>query len=304
MKLIKFRFFILLLSVTVAVASCNTFDPPIVVPAYGHIDSVHFEITNQPLQGSASATIPAAWVYLDDNPVGAFQLPCTFPLVASNGNHNIKIYPGVSTAGGTSPYNIEPFYQYYSVTANLQQGKTTTFQPVSYYYSWVVFKLMEDFESELVNTQPAHIINFGGDGSVGGGSTTTMTVIGSPSSDVFEGHHSGRVLVNKSHEYYIGMTNPWDSLPNNSTPVYLEANYKCTTYLSVGMFAEDTTLGPITPSVLSSTATWKKLYVTLNPTIQNYYLFPQYRVYFSVRLDTIDGHTTDTLLLDNIKIIY
>ncbi|HTA27469.1 MAG TPA: hypothetical protein VK809_06765, partial [Bacteroidia bacterium] len=171
----RFKFSLLFLSITLAVASCTVFDPPLVVPAYGHIDSVHFTIAGNPdTQGSVSATIPAVWVYLDDNPVGAFQLPCTFPMVASNGSHSIKIYSGISAADGNSAYNINPFYQYYAVSANLQQGKTTVFKPTSLYYTWVVFKLMEDFESELVNSQPAHIINFGGNGNKKAASETSM----------------------------------------------------------------------------------------------------------------------------------
>ncbi len=301
----RFKFPIFFLSITLAVASCTVFDPPLVVPAYGHIDSVHFTIIGNPdTQGTVSATIPAVWVYLDDNPVGAFQLPCTFPMVASNGSHSIKIFSGISAADGNSAYNINPFYQYYAVSANLQQGKTTVFKPTSFYYSWVIFKLMEDFESELVNSKPAHIINYGGNGTVGGGSDTYMTVVGSPKSDVFEGHHSGRVVVTPGKPYYIGMTDPDEALPHtNGTPVYMEANYKCTTYLSVGMFEEDSLI-QISPVVISPTSTWKKLYVDLNTSIQTYNLFPDYRIYFSMRLDSADGHNADTLLLDNIKIIY
>jgi len=304
LKLFRFPYFLFLLSASIA--SCTVFDPPTVIPAYGHIDSIHFT-TYYDTQGTASATIPAAWVYLDDNPVGAFQIPCTFPMIGNNGVHNIKIYSGISAADANSAYNINPFYQFYSFNVTLQQGVITKFHPTSTYYHWVVFKLMEDFESpsEVSGGKPLHIIGFHGGGLASASTTTYMTVVNSPKSDVFQGGHSGRVVVTHNNHYFIGITDPADSLPHNgSTPVYLEANYKCTTFLGVGMFERDTLVGPISPVVLSATSTWKKMYVDLNTTIQAWQAYPNYRVYFSMQLDSVDGHTTDTLLLDNIKIIY
>src|SRR5271170_6896111 len=113
LKLIWLSFYLIIpLVFSFFISSCNTFDPPLVMPIYGHIDSIHFTVPADSIGtlGSPSSNIQYAWVYMDDNPVGAFQLPCTFPMVASNGVHNIKIYPGVIPAGQTSPAAIYPFY--------------------------------------------------------------------------------------------------------------------------------------------------------------------------------------------------
>jgi len=304
-RFISFKFSLLFSAMALFVASCTVFDPPVVVPAYGHIDSVHFT-TFYDTQGTASATIPTAWVYLDDNPVGAFQLPSTFPMVASNGVHNIKIYPGISAGDASSAYNINPFYQYYSFNVNLQQGVTTTFKPTSTYYDWVIFKLMEDFDlpSETTNLIPAHIKDYGGGGVKGAGSTTYMQVISGPKVDVYQGGHSGMVVVTKAKPYYIGMTDPYLSLPTGSTPVYMEANYKATTLVSIGMFESDT-VTQISPIIIYPTSTWSKFYYDMSTTISQFQVnTSSYRVYFSMVLDSVDGHTSDTLLLDNIKIMY
>ena len=65
----------LLLLVMVNLTSCTVFDPPVVVPCYGHIDSIsyHYDTLNHP-ESSRFAYITDAWVYLDDNPIGPFGL--------------------------------------------------------------------------------------------------------------------------------------------------------------------------------------------------------------------------------------
>jgi hypothetical protein len=295
---------LLLVSVFFALSSCSTFDPPVVVPAYGHIDSIHFAVPpdSATTEGSSSSKITAAWVYLDDNPVGAFQMPCTFPIVAGNGQHNIKIYSGVNAAGSNTAYAINPFYQFYSVNVNLQQGKTTKLQPASSYYNWVKFEYIEDFENQAPGSPPKDIINYYGDGVASAASQTTMTVINSPKSDVFQGQ-SGMVVLNQAKNYYIGITDPYNSLPTNGTPVYLELNYKTTTLFSIGLF-EDDSLTQISPTALVyPTSTWTKLYVDLyTNSISTYHQFPNYRVYFAMQFNA--GDVSDTLLLDNIKILY
>lgn len=295
-QLSRLRYILLFPLVPLALFSCSTFDPPTVVPAYGHIDSIHFTVTVDS-QGTASNQIPYAWVYLDDNPVGAFQMPCTFPIVASNGTHNIKIYPGIIPANGNSPAAIDPFYQFYSVSVNLQQGSTTKFQPVSTYFNWVDFPLLETFDNELPNTPPVHIIR-----STGTQRSDTGMVITKNRAIVFDGNGgSGMAIVNSKRPVYCGETDPLLDLPaNGSTPVYMEMNYRATALFSVGLYEGDTNY--VSPLVIFPTATWNKMYVVFQSTLSVYSLEPD-RIYFYIALDSTDGHTQDTLLLDNIKIL-
>jgi hypothetical protein len=164
---------------------------------------------------------------------------------------------------------------------------------------------MEDFELPTESTgPPAHIVDYGGGGTKNGNSKTYMTVISSPKSDVFQGTHSGMVVVTHAKPYYIGMTDPPEALPQNNTPVYMEANYKSTTLVSIGMFESDTAT-QISPIILYPTSTWTKLYFDMNTSISQFQAtYNAYRVWFSISLDSVDGHTSDTLLLDNIKIMY
>jgi len=315
-KLKKYKhilaFSFLLSPFSLFLSSCSTFDPPLVVPIYGHIDSIHFTVPldSLPLMGSASSKIQYAWVYLDDNPVGAFQMPCTFPMIGASGLHNVKIYPGVTPVGTLSPAAIYPFYQFYSFNITMNQGAKYTFHPTSVYNTWVKFPYLENFNSgsEVPGVPPSGIVGYYGDGVAANATTTTMIVVGSPLA--YQGN-SGMVIVNAAHPYYIGITNPGDSLPNSSTPVYIELNYRCNTLFSVGVTeaSNDPSQGD-SANIASPTAlvypapAWTKMYISLNTTLQQFssanYL---HTVYFSMQWQQGDP-VNDTLLLDNIKILY
>jgi|GEM_PF-1707119 len=305
-------FLIFPLVLPICISSCSTFDPPEMVPAYGHIDSIHFTMPadSVALMGSPSANIPYAWVYLDDNPVGAFQMPCTFPMIAANGSHNIKIYPGVTPVGINSPAAIYPFYQFYSFNINLQQGSTYKFHPTSLYYTWAKFPFLENFESggEIAGQPSIRIINYHGGGSATGASTTSMYVIQNPNLVYGRSGNSGMVVVNQSTPYYCGVTFfGKDSLPNSNTPVYIELNYRCTADFSIGLF--ESNIGGDTASQASPTAIvypaskWTKMYVCLNTTLQQFSSTSyNHQLYFTMQWQ--QGDPNDTLLLDNIKILY
>lgn len=294
-------FFFFLFSFPFFLSSCDTFDPPLVVPAYGHIDSIHFSVPadSASKQGTASSNIQYAWVYLDDNPVGAFQLPCTFPMIAANGTHIIKVFAGITPVGTTSPAAMYPFYQFYSITMNLQQGNKYKIEPTSVYYPWTQFLYKENFDEYTPGSYPTGIINYHGGGNASVASRTTMVVV--EGKLAYQGF-SGMVIVNHPNTYYMGITWPSDSLPNSSTPVYMELNYRCTAQFSIGMFDLDTTNYSNPIAIVYPAPTWSKMYVSLNSTI-NAFQYIYQNIYFAMPLDTADGHTSDTLLLDNIKIL-
>lgn len=306
-------YFIFPLAFVVYSSSCNTFDPPLTVPVYGHIDSMHLVIPPDSASkyGSASASIQYAWVYLDDNPVGAFQLPCTFPMVAGNGKHTVEVYPAVTPVGGSSPASIYPFYQYYSVVIDMQQGKTYKIEPVINYFSWVQFPYLMNFDNfspgvPPINNGKYEIINYYGNGNKSGATTTTMTVVSKP---LAYQDNSGMVVVNKAHPYYIGLTWPGNTLSfnNSNTPVYMELNYRATTLFAIGMFANngngDTTIKSSPIAIVYPTTGWKKMYMSLNNTIYPTFKTPPQNIYFTITWDSTDNHAADTLLLDNIKIL-
>ena len=84
-------FFLLLLLVMVG---CERFEGDQSVPAYMSIDSIALQINDQGKEGSSSHNITDAWVFVDDQSVGAYQLPACFPLL-NQGAHTITIFAGI-----------------------------------------------------------------------------------------------------------------------------------------------------------------------------------------------------------------
>lgn len=266
--------------------SCNTFDPPETIPVYGHVSKMSLE-TKYSTQGTDSAYITDAWVYLDDNPAGVFQMPGTFPMIASTGSHNIKIYPGIMQDGISTMRAIYPFYTFCDTNLNLTQGKTYYFSPNVSYNTWVHFRNMEDFEESVINI-PLHIHN-----APKAYTDTLMTI---EHTDVYQGLGSGIVTVDAQHPQYTGMSDTMN-LPNQGTTIYMELNYKCTTDFIIGIFSGDTNTQTYVMTV-NPTSVWKKLYVNLQSTVDQNQLGP-YRVYFNIQV----ANGQDELYLDNIKVL-
>lgn len=274
-----------------AISSCKKLNPPETVPCYGHIDSIGMKVITG--QGTASAAITCAWVYVDDEPVGAFDLPCTFPMLASGGTHTISIYPGVIVDGMTSTRNKYPFYTYSQKDINITEGGITKFTDTAKYTSSTIFSFQEDFEGP----GSIHISKNSGD--------TGMFKVGAP--DAFEGASSGEVVLDSNasmnHISYIGVSDTM-TLPHDGTPVFMEINYKSNNLFTMGVFYKDAVTGnyiqrPIWVSAFP-TSGWTKMYIDLGPMVAN--LNGPFMVYFSMVRSY--GNPEAKLLLDNIKVLH
>lgn len=91
------------------------------IPAYLSIDSV-FVNTNYQTQGSASHKITDIWVYLNDDFIGAFELPVKIPIL-KQGNHKITIKAGIKVNGIANTRTAYPFYTEYSQYIDLEKIK-------------------------------------------------------------------------------------------------------------------------------------------------------------------------------------
>ena len=108
------------------VSSCNIINPAEPVPAYLHVDS--FSVKTDPLtQGSSSHRIVDAWVFVDGNIVGAFEMPVNVP-VLSAGMHKVTVRPGILVNGIAATRSIYPFYSGYDTVMNLESAKINTAQ--------------------------------------------------------------------------------------------------------------------------------------------------------------------------------
>ena len=131
-----------------AFVSCNKFGSQ-EVPSYIHIDSITVSC-DYAVYGAPTSNLTDAWVYVDDQIIGCFELPATFP-VLERGKHKVTIRGGISIGGIGASRASYPFYQNAVFRdVNLVEDSIVTINPVLEYYpinetfaqAW-----MEDFES-------------------------------------------------------------------------------------------------------------------------------------------------------------
>jgi hypothetical protein len=247
-----------------------------VIPAYLAIDSMEV-ITNYPTEGSASHRIVDAWVYVDDDAVGVYQLPTILPITLA-GNHEISILAGVLKDGKSVERIAYPFYSLFSTDLELVTGEVDTVMPNVGYTGPTTFLAIEDFDAAATGF---------------GMSRTTIDSL------VFEGTGSGMVAMNLTTP---GVTTESDLyvIPSDGSPVFLELNYRNDTpfdiYLYDSKTSQDHYIITITPKDL-----WNKVYVDLTVAV-NRYAANEYRVKF--RSELPDNASQAVNYWDNIKILH
>lgn len=271
--------------------SCNLINPAEPVPSYIRIDSVHLLINDPLKEGSSSHKIKDVWVYVDNQPVGTYEMPAKFP-VLNTGTKSVIIDPGILLNGISASRIRYPFFKPYTTTINLRSGEITDITDVTTtYYPGTKFWI-EDFEGG---------ISFVPDN----GSDTGMVLL-SGSSEVFEGTNSAKIYLTPSQTYFKVNSNTsedFDFLPTNGKQVFLEMNYKNNIIFTVGLTAYDIAGTHVSNDViaLNPKEDWNKIYIELEPTIMNTPNAVKFKIYFTA---TKASGSDAEILLDNLKVVY
>jgi hypothetical protein len=269
--------------------SCEKFSGDQTIPAYISIDSIFLKITDINLEGTASHNITDAWVYVDDNLVGTFQLPARFP-VLKKGSHTISVYPGIKRNGIASTRITYPFYNSITRQVNLVPDSLFSSGILSTtYMSTTKFAWKEAFEdvSVSLDTTKQSMVNL------------NKTPVGSPLA--FEGT-SGIIQLDPVKNFFEVVTHNYYSIPASS--VFLEMNFNTNTSFQVGVIIYTTDYIIYQSPVLNLAPTndrWKKIYIDLTTTLNTYINSTKYRVYFGGYKDSTV--TNATVLVDNFKVV-
>jgi hypothetical protein len=180
---------------TLLLSSCELYNPAEPIPAYIHIQK--FNVTTDiSTQGSNSHKITDAWVYVDDQIIGCFELPATIPIIAE-GNHKVKLSPGIKMNGISADRAQYPFYTRYEQDVDFQKGTTITLSPTVTYNSIADFSFMQDFETAGTTISTTSF------------SDTIIKYVTSPDPNVFE---TGTSLIHMEELQYS-----WNSTINLTT---------------------------------------------------------------------------------------
>ncbi|MCX6306366.1 MAG: hypothetical protein NT040_15495 [Bacteroidetes bacterium] len=284
-RLLRNIFFLCILFITVS--SCEKFSGDQTIPAYLSIDSIY--ITTNEAQGTASQRITDAWVYVDDEFLGAYELPARFPVLKS-GKHQLKIWSGVKKNGIAATRVSYEFYNPISREINLVPDSTLkTGVMATTYQAKTSFTWMENFESVSLSLDTTS------------GSLATIKLTPADSAVTFEGYHSGMVVLDATHDYFECQTHTEYPIPYQQ--VFLEMNFNCSNPFVVGLFTYGTSILYQTPVITlnPTNGQWKKIYIDLTTTLNAYTAMYSFRVYFRAFKDA--GMTKSGILLDNLKIV-
>ena len=278
--------FIVLISISL-LNSCKK-DNEDLIPSYIHIDSISFN-NNTSLGLTSSHSITDAWVYINDNLVGAFELPATFPVLYEK-NHTVKIRPGIKINGIASTRSYYLIYSEFIKDIYLVKDSIINLEVSSSYSANDEFVWVENFEVGL----PEIEIIPGSD---------TNIIKTSEAGKVFEGSYSGAIYLTNEKNYFKAATIESFKLPVYGNFVFLELNYKTNNKFLVGLYANYTSK-IVEKQVLyiNPKDKWNKIYINLTNVVSQEIYAESFKVYFmSIKEDGIEQAE---ILIDNIQLIY
>ena len=246
-------------------------------------------------QGEMTNNFTDAWVYINGDLMGVFELPVKLP-IGQEGNKTITIVAGVRNNGIESTKKRFPFVENYETYVTLTPNETTVINPTTRYYSNLSFWI-EDFEdptSLKINEtfySKAHIHT------------------SSDPSILKYGAYFGEVDLTTQDSLWDAITSDPLLLPAGKE-VYLEIDYYTTNSILTGLTAFNTSAQSViqNPNILINEQSadklfWKKIYIDLNEIVT----YDLNASYFKVALTSIlsvEKQSSSKICIDNIKVIH
>lgn len=271
-------------------SACYKFDGNQTIPSYLKIDTVLLN-TYYPDQGSNSNAVKDVWVYVNDQQIGAFELPAKFPVLAME-NQKLEIRPGIKVNGISSTRAPYPFYKpiIYNEFLFIPDSTMSIINPTTEYYSNVNFMWMEDFEHAGISLSESS-------------SSDTVIVRTQPGSNPDgNSRYSGLISLNINERVYSATSANSYPIPNQGSPTLLEVDFKTNNFINVGIIVqENSNFIKIPLVILNHSETWNKIYVNLGPNLSLHPNATDFKVFFESVLE--NDLTSSSIYLDNIKLI-
>ena len=299
-----------------AATSCNKFEGSQTVPSYIHIESIEVDsLTDYFVYGANTSKITDAWVYVDDNPIGCYELPSTFP-VLKKGPHKVSVYGGIKVDGRSPARDRYPFYRpriYQNL--NLVEDSIINLNPSLTYYpigEGVNVAWMEDFE----NTNSLL--------SYGSSDTSMVRFTGSGAWHSANSFFSGKVeLPPDTMDFTVITADEFDFYKGtNGVYCLLEMDYNCNDTFFVGVQyyknyqLEMMPLVKVTPTDKQHDRPqrWNKIYINIGHIMNDNVNSNYFKVYLTSDLttdqDILYGHVYHPInepryyYFDNLKLLY
>ena len=259
-----------------AIVSCQKEDKD-AIPAYLIIEDITLNETN------TTSNITDAWVYVNDQLQGVYELPAKFPVLESE-TKTLRIKAGIKANGIASSRIAYPFYASYFEDIAFTPNETKIITPTVNYLDSINF-FLEDFEGVGVNLETTTI------------SDTTLLEL------VDEDNNYGGGVLNDSLFTFEIATDELKDLPQAGAPVFLELDYKSNTQFLVGVYI-NYPQSVVQKDLLwiNPKEDWNKIYVNLTSTISEGINASSFKVFIGMRRDF--ELEKNELYFDNLKVVY
>ncbi len=232
------------------------------------------------------------WAYFNNNPVGVFDLPAQFPVIA-NEPGTLLLLAGIDYDGLRGYEVAYPFYLSNTMQLSPKPGSVIHYTPSTGYHETTRLAFSENFDAGVGrrnNFRPYSI-----------DSTYLLNII-HPDTNVMEGGGSGLIELNRNYDSSLVLSLPTANIQPGSD-AYIELNYKGDMELRVGMYSVlNSTGAAFTKEIIGfkASSTWNKAYIGIKEFISAYQ-GSEYRIL--IRADRATGSTDGKLYIDNVKLV-
>ena len=280
------------------ISSCSKEQFKAETPSYLKINAINLE--TESYQGSNSQKITDAWVTMDGIFLGAFELPCTIPILA-DGEHEFSISSGIKSNGISATRLRYPFYNvcdlYYEDSnliiaenkINLFRDSVLSISAITTYTDRTNFLFVESFEDAGVIIEPSS------------DSDTTLQKTYSESL-VFEGEGSGLVQLDSVNDFFELISSEFVSINSMHNQTMLELDYRCDHSFKIGVAMKSAESGEINRFEslhIDSSNVWNKIYVHMTNQVNLGTAEDEYGIFIGMRKGA--SSETATFYFDNIK---
>ncbi len=275
-KILTSLFFVGLL---IFFTACEVINSEEEVPSYIQIDDI---VVNE-----QNSEVIDAWVYINQNLHGVYELPAHFPVLTS-GETDIEIRTGIKMNGIAVSRTHYPFYKTWKSTITLTKGEVTVVEPETSFKENLTFLWEETFESVALSMEPADttLLSFDRIDTLSNAPSEQVGVIPLAPDSIF--------TVQTIDQYF---------LPNDRE-VYLEMSYKCGYYFEFAWQVKSFIDGQISEARIyqfNPTDKWEHIYIRLTDFIIDYNVSSKFRFMFGSRNNTDE---TKYIYFDNIRLIH
>ena len=303
----RFTLFILfsVLFFSTTLTSCMKFEGEQTVPSYIRIDTIGL-VCDYYIYGANTHNFVDAWVYVDDDVKGCFELPATIPIL-KKGKHKVAIYAGIAVNGikdsrADYPFTAPAIFN----DVNLVPDSIVTLTPMVTYWpngDNLHVRWMEDFDSGTITME-----------TTSQSDVPFIRASGPLAWHDPEGVHSTYsakfVLNSDTAQFCFANSEEFTDLPTQGSACMLEMDYKCSDTCCVGIYyllnyyVYQEALVRLRPTGAPGVEPeeWRKIYINLGPYFVDYEDADYFKVYLSSWYDRNDG--PQYFYFDNLKIIF